>query len=445
MTNYGLSHLSNGTLLRDLQALVTRDRAITAALLAHLAEADARKLYLPAGCASMFAYCVQELRLSEDAAYKRIQAARAARQFPALFIAVAEGRLNLTGVGLLAPHLTVENADELLGSSAGKSKSEIEEMLARRFPRSEVLPMVETLPSLTPGPDRQLAPAQVGLDSSGSIGTCSGLPAPRPAEVRSKVAPVAPERYALQITIGRNTHDMLRYAQDLLSHQIPKGDLADVLHCVLEMAIGQLERRKFAATTKPRLPHGASTRSARHIPSQVKRAVWHRDQGRCTFVSESGHHCPSRKFLEFDHVNPVARGGKATTENLRLRCRAHNQYAADNAFGTAFMSGKRQEARRATIEARKAAKVRSDERAEEQAMKHVQDQAKQQAKQKAAEVIPWLRALGFRADEARWRAERCEAMPDAPLEDRVRMALSYVSPRIAFRGGVDELGPALSK
>jgi hypothetical protein len=91
VTNYGLSHLSNGTLLRDLQALVTRDRAITAALLAHLAEADARKLYLPAGCASMFAYCVQELRLSEDAAYKRIQAARAARQFPALFIAVAEG------------------------------------------------------------------------------------------------------------------------------------------------------------------------------------------------------------------------------------------------------------------------------------------------------------------------------------------------------------------
>ena len=45
---YSLSHLSDQALLRDLAALVTRDRATTADLLAHLAEVDARKLYLPA-------------------------------------------------------------------------------------------------------------------------------------------------------------------------------------------------------------------------------------------------------------------------------------------------------------------------------------------------------------------------------------------------------------
>src|SRR5438093_6419035 len=102
MCSYSLSHLSDRALLRDLSALVARDRATTAALLAHIAEVDARRLYLPAAHPSMYAYCVHELRLSEDAAFKRIRAARAARQFPALFAALAEGRLHLSGVALLA-------------------------------------------------------------------------------------------------------------------------------------------------------------------------------------------------------------------------------------------------------------------------------------------------------------------------------------------------------
>ena len=431
MSNYSLSHLSNGTLLRDLQALVARDRTITAALLAHLAETDARKLYLPAGYPSMFTYCVQELRLSEDAAYKRIQAARAARQFPALFTAVAEGRLNLTGVGLLAPHLTPENADELLGSSAGKSKAEIEELVARRFPRSELLPMVRALPAPAPEQSRQLAPAQVGRDATGSIETSNGSLGARPVEVRPKMAPVAPERYALQLTIAKSTHDKLRYAQALLSHRIPNGDLAVVLESALDALIERLEKRKFAATDRPR-DTTRSTRSARHLPAHVRRAVWQRDQGRCTFVSDSGRRCPSRKFLEFDHANPAARGGEATTENLRLRCRAHNQHAGECTFGAEFMARKRQEARQAAAEARGAViEEQARARAEEQAKQEAEDQAKQQAKQKASEVIPWLRALGFRADEARSRAERCESIPDASLEERVRLALSYVSPRIA--------------
>jgi Holliday junction resolvasome RuvABC DNA-binding subunit len=129
--------------------------------------------------------------------------------------------------------------------------------------------------------------------------------------------------------------------------------------------------------------------------------------------------------LEFDHVNPVARGGEATADNLRLRCRGHNQHAAERAFGTEFMRRKREEAReRAAAEGHKSA---ATQRAKEHAREH--------AKEQAQEVIPWLRALGFRADEARWRAERCEAIPDASLEERVKLALSYLSPRIASGGG----------
>src|SRR5438093_10715638 len=160
MRAYSLSHLGDRELLRGLSSLVAQDRSTTARLLAHIAECDARRLYLPAAYPSMFAYCVHELRLSEDAAYKRIQAARVARQFPGIFEAVADGRLHLTAVGLLAPYLTPKNAAELLAAAALKTKSEIEELLARRFPRSETLGLVAALPASSPR-DPQLAPAQV--------------------------------------------------------------------------------------------------------------------------------------------------------------------------------------------------------------------------------------------------------------------------------------------
>ena len=91
MRSYSLTHLSDTVLLRDLAALIAHDRVTTAAVLAHIAEVDARRLHAPAGYPSMHAYCVGELRLSEDAASKRIQAARAARQFPALLDALADG------------------------------------------------------------------------------------------------------------------------------------------------------------------------------------------------------------------------------------------------------------------------------------------------------------------------------------------------------------------
>ncbi len=137
MRAYSLSHLTDPELLRGLASLIAQDRVTTAALLAHLAEVDARRLYLPAAYPSMYLYCVGELRMSEDSACKRIRAARAARQFPAIFEALADGRLHLSAVVLLAPHLTRENADELLAAAAHKTKAEIEELVARRFPRSE--------------------------------------------------------------------------------------------------------------------------------------------------------------------------------------------------------------------------------------------------------------------------------------------------------------------
>ena len=54
----------------------------------------------------MFAYCTGALHLSEGEAYLRIAVARASREHPMLLAMLGDGRLHLSGIALLAPHLT---------------------------------------------------------------------------------------------------------------------------------------------------------------------------------------------------------------------------------------------------------------------------------------------------------------------------------------------------
>jgi hypothetical protein len=392
---YSLFHLTDQALLRDLAALVAQDRHTTASMLAHLAEVDARKLYLPAGYPSLHAWCLGELGLPEDSAARRIRACRAAREFPVIFPAVADGRLHLSAVVMLAPHLTPGNAEDLIAAATQKTSAEIRMMLAERFPQAELMAWVT--------PAASAAPCQENV--------CERSEQPALARVteppRATVKPLGPGRVAMQVTLSASTGEKLRHAQELLSHVIPGGDIAQLLDRALDALIAQLEKCRYAQVSKPR--PGRRTKSARHIPAHVRREVWKRDQGRCTFVGETGHRCESRRRLEFDHATPVARGGEATISNLRLRCRAHNQYEAERAFGERFMNGKR-------------------ERVADVAQKACTHAAHEETQASGSDVIPWLRALGFRADEARQAAARCDATPGAPLEQRVRIALASLSP-----------------
>src|SRR5262245_28441376 len=327
---YLRSHLSDQAVLHSLTASNERELVSTADLLADLAEVDARKLYRPAGYSSMFAYCVEVLHRSEVAAYKRIRAARAARRFPTIFERLADGRLHLSGVVLLAPYLTEPTARELLESATHKTTRQIEQLLAERYPQPDVPTRVEAIssPTGTPVTAEELTLRSVDFP----------VPTPPPAD-RPTVKPLAPQRFALQVTVDEETHEALRYAQDLLSHELPVGDVAAVLKMALEALIPELENRRFAATDQPRA--GKASKSLRHIPARVRREVWKRDQGQCTFVSEDGHRCTERRFIQFDHALEVARGGEAGVSDIRLRCRAHNQFTAERTFGAEFMRHKR--------------------------------------------------------------------------------------------------------
>jgi len=126
-----IAALSNAQLLAQVRRLTQHERTATATLVAHLAVLDERRLYLGEGCSSLFTYCTRILHLSEHAAYGRIQAARSVRRFPVVLEELAAGRLNLTNLGLLAPHLTPANHRELLAAAVHRSKRQVEELVGR--------------------------------------------------------------------------------------------------------------------------------------------------------------------------------------------------------------------------------------------------------------------------------------------------------------------------
>ena len=419
MKSYSLAHLADHVLLRDLSALVSRDRITTCEMLAHIAEVDERKLYRPAAYPSMHAYCVGELRMSEDAASKRIHAARAARQFPAIFPALAGGRLHLSAVVLLAPRLEPDNADELLAAAADKTSEEIRLLLAQRFPQPDMATLVQ--PIVTGGQHAlEHVAAHTGEHAPEHVAAIASPEVPAP---KGKLAPLSPGRFAIQFTADQETYEQLRHAQVLLGHSEPTGDIARIFKRALDALVDKLERRKFAKCVWSRPQRGST--NGRYVPAAVRRAVWQRDGGQCTFVSDKGKRCEADSALELDHIDPVARGGETTAGNLRLRCRAHNQYAAECTFGKEFMRGKREQARR------RATQVKTRIHASGKATPS-QSEASPEAPSHL-DVIPWLRQLGFKAEEARRGAARCADIPDAPLEERMRVALQGLAPACARR------------
>ncbi|HKQ56251.1 MAG TPA: DUF222 domain-containing protein [Candidatus Eisenbacteria bacterium] len=331
-----MSDLSDETLRRDLPVVVSRERSATSVVLAYIAEYDARKLYLEDGYESMFAFLVGALHFSDDAAYKRIQAARAARRFPEILTAVADGRLHLSGVCLLSPHLTESTAPELLAAATHRSKSQIEHLLAARFPRQDIAARV--VPIALPSPLPGEKPPVTMMDPSASTSTeLAPGQVDAPME-RPKVKPVAPQRYSAQFPMSQKAKDSLDHIQEMLS--VPASEIGQIVEDALALYEAQVEKQKFAATSCPS-KHPRTTRSARTIPADVQRAVWERDGGQCTFVSDTGHRCEARKFIQFDHIEPAARGGDATVSNIRLLCQAHNHYEAERTYGSEFMRHKR--------------------------------------------------------------------------------------------------------
>ncbi len=260
----------------------------------------------------------------------------------------------------------------------------------------------------------------------------------------ARITPLGPDRTGVQFALTDAALEKLRYAQALLGHAVPSGDLAQVFERALDALIAQQEKRKFAVTSRTRTGKGGTSENSHHIPAPVRREVVARDEGCCTYVSEEGHRCGSRTRLEFDHVIPRAKGGESTVPNLRLRCQTHNQHAAEQAFGREFMARKRAESRTKREAKVRAARAAEAERARSEA--YARDlAANEQARALAEEAMPWLRKLGFRIAEANGAAmAAARALPEGSLEDRVKHALRSLAPPSARKVLPMESGPHVS-
>jgi hypothetical protein len=95
------------------------------------------------------------------------------------------------------------------------------------------------------------------------------------------------------------------------------------------------------ATSSPGAATSGPGKRSRTIPAAVRREVWRRDSGRCGYVDIRGRRCGETSNVEFHHKFPFALGGLSTTDNIELRCAAHNQLQADLDFGRAFMDARR--------------------------------------------------------------------------------------------------------
>jgi hypothetical protein len=140
-------------------------------------------------------------------------------------------------------------------------------------------------------------------------------------------------------TLDDEMNGLLCRAIELLGYKLRSGEPREVFRRSLRHFVTHLER---SALNEPQPGAQSPNANSRYIPTRVRAAVWKRDRARCTFVSGIGHRCTATKDLEFDHVVPFALGGVTSAGNLRLRCRAHNQYAAECVFGREFMDTKRQ-------------------------------------------------------------------------------------------------------
>ena len=335
------NEMTDQQILDTLERLADEERQRLPYFLACLGIADSKKLPETRGYESTFDYCVKRLKLSEGEAYRRIHAARAANHKPELYSALKDGILNLSTVSKLAPHIRRPDASDLISQASNKSFREVEKMVAPLTPERKKRDSVRAVAVFV---ERKLAEAQTSAASAmpptdappieASLVSAETEPPPpaAPPYVKSSQesgafqlpAPAEPSR-AVEVRIDFHfqgsvaLRDAIDRAKELLAHKFPIGRLGEILQEVLLDYLDRNDPQRALKLGRLGPVPGRAT-----IPAAVRRAVWARDGGRCSYVGTTGQRCIARRALELDHRRPRALGGRDTVDNLRLLCRPHN-------------------------------------------------------------------------------------------------------------------------
>jgi hypothetical protein len=209
-------------------------------------------------------------------------------------------------------------------------------LIAELAPRPDVPSSVRKLPTPAQAPPLAAASATpvAPADVTSPRAPSPILAPPLPATRRPIVEPTSPDRYRVQFTIGKESHEKLQRLQALLRREIPSGDPGAIFDRAIALLLERVEKQKLGLTARPRpIRPGTDGSTSRRPPNQSKRVAWRRDGALCAFVAPNGQRCGERAFLEFHHIEAFALGGLSTPDNISLRCRRHNQYEAERVFG----------------------------------------------------------------------------------------------------------------
>ncbi|MFL5413264.1 MAG: HNH endonuclease [Myxococcales bacterium] len=241
--------------------------------------------------------------------------------------------------------LTPANRGEMLPRFFHRSKKEAMEVAATVHPAT-VAPRREVVTALPAASSARAEPIEAAPGSSAAaqlvqpvepilFPTGGGVALPLPTPPRRDCAePLSEALSRLHVTVSRRFLEKIEAARAALSHLRPGASTEHVLEAGLDLVLQHHAKRK-GLVEKPR----GALRSARPetLRAAVKREVWTRDGGRCQWPLESGGICGATMRVEFDHKIPRAEGGPSTAENVRLLCRVHNDLAARQRLGEAWM------------------------------------------------------------------------------------------------------------
>lgn len=308
-----LTALSDKILLENTKSIAAREREITLEVLHHLREVERRSLFAKLGYSSLFEYALNELRYSAASAQRRISSMRLLKELPSLEKKIEEGTLNLS---------TLSQAQSFFRQEKISQKSQIKNSQDK----------IELLKSLENKSAREVEKVLISKSSE---------PIKLIPEI---VRAVSQTQSEIKFLVESELLKEIEELRNLLAHSHPGASIKEILIYSVKNTLKALRPKDMVAKKAKNLlptlkPKVTPLKISRYIPANVKREVWARDRGECTYKNqETGKKCACKYGLEYDHIQPYALGGESTEENLRLRCKAHNQWTAIQTFGQSKMS-----------------------------------------------------------------------------------------------------------
>jgi hypothetical protein len=292
----------------------------------HLDEVNHRGLHGKLGYKDIFEFARVELGLSEGSVYRRLSALKLSEEFPQVRESLATGKTTLSNVAELQTFFKKEErAGNALSVETKKDWLERAETLSSRELKTEIFAKAS-------------APAQ--------------------CELRERTRVISPEVVEIRIAVSPEFLRKIEKLKDYLSHALPGATTTEVIEKLVTDELTRQEKKRFSqfekkekkndegvASVRTPAPEETSSESSpeeisqkestaetagetandpRAISAENKRMVWTHAQGQCEYRSPEGRRCTARRYLEIDHVQPVAHGGGSELGNLRLTCRLHN-------------------------------------------------------------------------------------------------------------------------